>query len=55
MSNPNQPYHNQGFGVAFLWIILVVFLFPLAAMMTVDDTWDRFLSKYGDPITTECW
>ena len=55
MSNPNQPYHNEGFGVAFLWIILVVFLFPLAAMMTVDDTWDRFLSKYGDPITTECW
>ncbi len=55
MSNPNQPYHNQGFGVAFLWIILVVFLFPLAAMMTVDDTWDRFLSKCGDPITTECW
>lgn len=51
----NEPYHNQGFGIAFLWIILVVFLFPLAAMMTIDDTWDRFLQKYGDPITTECW
>ena len=48
MSNPNQPYHNQGFGVAFLWIIFVVFLFPLAAMMTVDDTSDRFLSKSFD-------
>jgi hypothetical protein len=45
----NEPYHNQGFGVAFLWIILVVFLFPLAAMMTIDDTWDRFLQKYFMP------
>ena len=24
-------------------------------MMFIDDTWDRFLKKYGDPIKTECW
>ena len=24
-------------------------------MMTLDDTFDRFLQKYGDPFTTECW
>ena len=24
-------------------------------MMALDDTWDRFLKKYGDPIKTECW
>ena len=23
--------------------------------MTIDDTWDRFLAKYGAPFTTECW
>ena len=51
----NQPYHNQGFGLAFLWIIIIVFLLPLAAMMTMDDTWSRFLQKYGDPIKTKCW
>ena len=55
MTDPNQPYHNEGFGLAFFWIIVVVFLFPLVAMMTVDDTWSRFLQKYGDPIKTECW
>ena len=38
MTDPNQPYHNEGFGLAFFWIIVVVFLFPLVAMMTVDDT-----------------
>ena len=55
MTDPNQPYHNEGFGLAFFWIIVVVFLFPLVAMMTVDDTWSRFLQKYGDPNKTECW
>ena len=55
MTDPNQPYHNEGFGLAFFWIIVVVFLFPLVAMMTVDDTWSRFLQKYGDQIKTECW
>ena len=24
-------------------------------MMTIDDTWDRFLQKYGDPFTSNCW
>jgi hypothetical protein len=43
MSDPNQPYHNKGFGVAFLWIIIITMLLPIAAMMTIDDTWDRFL------------
>ena len=55
MSDPNQPYHNKGFGISFMWIILVVFIFPLVAMMSIDDTWSRFLKKYGDPITTNCW
>ena len=24
-------------------------------MMTIDDTWDRFLQKYGDPWKSDCW
>ena len=51
----NKPYHNKGFGISFFWIVVVLFIFPIVAMMTLDDTWDRFLKKYGDPIRTECW
>ena len=51
----DQPNHNKGFGAAFLWIILVMFILPVVAMMTLDDTFERFLQKYGDPFTTECW
>ena len=51
----NQPYHNKGFGLAFITIILVTIVLPVAAMMTIDDTWERYLKKYGDPITSECW
>ena len=51
----NQSYHNQGFGKAFAVIFFATFLLPVVAMMALDDTWDRFLKKYGDPIKTECW
>ena len=50
----DQPYHNQGFGKSFLIIVLATFVLPVVAMMALDDTWDRFLKKYGDPIKTEC-
>ena len=50
-----KPYHNKGFGTAFTVIVLTFLVLPVAAMMTLDDTWDRFLKKYGDPIKTECW
>ena len=49
LTDPNQPYHNKGFAPAFLWIIILVFIIPLASMMTLDDTWDRFVKKYTDP------
>ena len=50
-----KPYHNKGFGIAFTTIIFVFFILPAAAMMTIDDTWSRFLKKYGESITAECW
>jgi len=55
LSDPNLPYHNKGFAPAFLWIIILVFIIPLAAMMTLDDTWDRFVKKYTDPWKSNCW
>lgn len=50
-----EPYHNKGFGLAFLTIIFVTLILPIAAMMTIDDTWDRLLKKYGDPWKSNCW
>ena len=50
-----EPYHNKGFGLAFLTIIFVTLILPIAAMMTIDDTWDRLLQKYGDPWKSDCW
>ena len=51
----NQAYHNKGFGVAFTWIIVLTMILPLIGLMFIDDTWDRFLQKYGDPWKSDCW
>ena len=51
----NEPYHNEGFGQAFLLIIFLTIALPIIGIMTIDDTWDRFLAKYGAPFTSECW
>ena len=51
----NEPYHNEGFGQAFLLIIFLTIALPILGIMTIDDTWDRFLAKYGAPFTSECW
>jgi len=32
-----------------------MFIIPVMAMMTLDDTWDRFVKKYTDPWTSNCW
>ena len=50
-----EPYHNKGFGVAFLWIIIITMVLPITAMMTLDDRWDRVLQKYGAPWKSDCW
>ena len=51
----NQAYHNKGFGVAFTWIIVLTMILPLVGLMFMDDTWDRFVNKYGSAWTSECW
>ena len=51
----NQPYHNEGFGQAFLLIIFLTIALPIIGIMTIDDTWDRVVNKYVSAWTSECW
>ncbi len=51
----NEPYHNKGFGIAFFWIFTLVFILPIVGILSIDDTWERFVKKYTDPIRSECW
>ena len=37
MSNPNEPYHNEGFGPAFLTIILFGLVLPGMIILSIDD------------------
>ncbi len=41
----NHAYHNKGFGVAFIWIMVLTMLIPLVGTLLIDDTWDRFKSS----------
>ena len=49
----SKPYHNKGFGKAFLIITLAFFVLPVVLMMGIDDTFDRFKVKYFPK--AECW
>ncbi len=50
-----KAYHNEGFGKAFFWVIMIMIIIPVAGLMTIDDTWDRFVKKYTSPWKSECW
>ena len=47
--------NNEGFGVAFAVIIFIAFILPSIVLLSVGDTWNRFIDKYGSAVTTECW
>ena len=47
--------NNEGFGIAFVTIIFVAFILPSIVLLSVGDTWDRFIDKYGSAATAECW
>lgn len=51
----DQANNNKGFGLSFLWIVLIAFVTPAIAVLSMGDTWERFLKKYGDPFSTNCW
>lgn len=53
MSDPNQPYHNQGFGLAFLWIILLFVIAPSLMILSIDGGFAKFVEMRG--VTGDCW
>ena len=53
MSDPNQPYHNQGFGLAFLWIVLLFVIAPSLMILSIDVGFAKFVEMRG--VTSDCW
>ena len=47
--------NGGGLGLALLVIIFVAFVLPSIVLLSVGDTWDRFIDKYGSAVSTECW
>ena len=48
-----KPYHNKGFGIAYMWILLLVLIFPAILLFVSMDTGDTFIKMHlpdGD-----CW
>ena len=53
MSNPNQPYHNEGFGWAFMWIIIMFLVLPSIMILSIDNGFAKFVEMRG--VTGDCW
>ena len=53
MTDPNQPYHNEGFGWAFLTIVLFGLVLPIFIMLSIDDGFSKFVKMRG--LTGDCW
>lgn len=49
----NQAYHNKGFGVAFLWIMLLFIVLPAIMILSIDDGFYKFAQMRG--VTGDCW
>ena len=49
----NQAYHNKGFGVAFMWIMLLFIGLPAIMILSIDDGFAKFVSMRG--FGSECW
>ena len=48
-----KPYHNKGFGVAFMWIIGLLVVFPAVMILSIDDGFAKFVQMRG--VTGDCW
>ena len=53
MSNPNQPYHNEGFGWAFMWIIIMFLVLPSIMILSIDNGFAKFVEMRG--VIGDCW
>ena len=41
-----KPYHNEGFGIAYMWILILVLIFPIFLLFVTLDTWDTFVKMH---------
>ena len=49
----DEPYHNKGFGVAYMLLLFLILILPAFILVTSLDTWDMFWKMHlpdGD-----CW
>ena len=49
----DQPYDNEGFGLAFLTIVFLMLIIPAILLLTTMNTWETFFTMHlpdGD-----CW
>ena len=49
----NEPYHNEGFGWAFLNIVLFGLVFPALIILSIDNGFAKFAQMRG--VTGDCW
>ena len=53
MGDPNLPYHNEGFGWAFLNIVVFGLVLPGIIILSIDDGFSKFAKMRG--LTGDCW
>jgi ABC-type spermidine/putrescine transport system permease subunit II len=49
----NEPYHNEGFGWAFLWICIMFLVLPTIIVLSIDDGWEKYANMRG--FGGDCW
>lgn len=49
----DQPYHNKGFGPAFLCIVVFGLILPAIGMLSFDNGFSKFAEMRG--LTGDCW
>ena len=53
MGDPNEPYHNEGFGIAFFTIVMFGLIFPALMILSIDNGFAKFVELRG--VTGDCW
>ena len=53
MSNPNEPYNNEGFGWAFLNIVLFGLILPGIIILSIDNGFAKLVEMRG--VSSDCW
>ncbi len=48
-----EPYHNEGFGISFLLIVVFTLILPALIMLSIDDGFGKLIKMRGG--TGDCW